>query len=890
MLPVAIIGAADVELSFYSHALTNHQRKNHKTFLRRNVRRSLRFLIMGSAVSSLKDSLGLQAQEEPMELEVEDDDENMRPAKRRRMNEDEVGARRPFGHVTNESSRGPSRSKPELIKPTSFYGKSQSTTPIPAARLTRSGKSGKKSIRNFLPEAPAEFAEAMKVEIKEINTECDEQLNREPGVYNIRCICRVAIFYAKNDENPGEVKNQDYQEICRFVKSCTLRTTVGEDRAITRKIILPEPFVFQPDHFYVNRRSRNFNGHCRPGFADKYSLQVFLDPKGHCPSWPPLKYLTGKDEDPIRDMIDDGTAMLEDLSLYCHTNPWFGQERHDNVPLQICHKNSRQQIPYSLKLKVNWTLPIESRHLAKSPKSDAGTKKEPIEPAEPEKPAEHLAVFDNGILPVSPLPRRVGEPAIQYSPDRAARRRANVPTYNLKKLSTIAQGRSPRAPRTSNPRARSGQRGSDDREVTVTYSFGRADATEVGIKRETIVPGLNCPFCLSCNRSPEELRLHLHNNHSSYKFHLRRPNPPRVAYFIELTKNRPGSTSPGDRKRTFQLGRPATLFDLEQYLGGDETWTKARYGPLHNHWPEHLHRGQGQDSSMSSSPFESRQSSPNTSNDTDEMMDFEHKAVKLPVRHRQVYYVPKTAKPLYCSITKRVLTPGDPLPNSDDEFDESWLHQKQRDNINDFTDIAQIEKDYINKWNPFIVNEHLTSDAYLQDALVRFVEANKMWIAEKVERRQEFMRQAETFTIRGHLDEAHARLCMGLLIAEEKVLAEKEKPDVEMDDGDKATSLARPLLACICGPTLLSNRVTCRGDVSIGSILDRGCSLMTCSRTAQHASTVSPAQRVLEVQSKGNGSVIIVGLDNCLIYCSALTTLLARRSHDGLKESLVYIT
>jgi hypothetical protein len=191
-------------------------------------------------------------------------------------------------------------------------------------------------------------------------------------------------------------------------------------------------------------------------------------------------------------------------------------------------------------------------------------------------------------------------------------------------------------------------------------------------------------------------------------------------------------------------------------------------------------------------------------------MDFEGPESKMPHRPKKVYYVPKTAKPLYDTITKRILQPGEELPNSDDEKDEGWLHQKNRDLINDFTDVTFEEKDFINTYNPFIINEQLTSPQYLPEALVRFAEGHKTWFAESKSRKREFMKLMEVFIIRGVVEQRHLDKCIEILKAAERTAKGK---DVEMNEA--RPSKTRGIMDCICGEhTKPPNQVVCRGPVS----------------------------------------------------------------------------
>ncbi|KAH8590129.1 putative Polycomb protein suz12-A, partial [Bisporella sp. PMI_857] len=146
---------------------------------------------------------------------------------------------------------------------------------------------------------------------------------------------------------------------------------------------------------------------------------------------------------------------------------------------------------------------------------------------------------------------------------------------------------------------------------------------------------------------------------------------------------------------------------------------------------------------------------------------------------RQTFLVPKTAKPLYDTISKRILEPGEEVPSSDDEKDEGWLHQKHRDIVLDHSDVPDDEKDYILRWNPFIMNAQLTSEN-LPEAVLAFVAQNVDWFPKRKSRKWEFSTHIETFVMRGVLEQEHYTKAMEMIRRAEKAVMEKKGGDVDM--------------------------------------------------------------------------------------------------------------
>ncbi|EHL00613.1 putative Polycomb protein suz12-A [Glarea lozoyensis 74030] len=152
----------------------------------------------------------------------------------------------------------------------------------------------------------------------------------------------------------------------------------------------------------------------------------------------------------------------------------------------------------------------------------------------------------------------------------------------------------------------------------------------------------------------------------------------------------------------------------------------------------------------------------------------------MTITSRKAVKVPKTRKPLFHTITKKALRPGDDLSSSDEEKDEAWLEHKHRDIIYDFSDIGFEEKEYINRWNPFITQKQYSTRTYLPQAIAEFMEKHKTWLVEKDSRKAEFVKQCETFILRGDITEGHLDELLARLKVEKNRLA--TKMDIDIDD------------------------------------------------------------------------------------------------------------
>jgi hypothetical protein len=719
------------------------------------------------------------------------------------------------------------------VQPSDFYGKARSTTPAVSAKRVFADISTdrrKCSIEKTLLRKPTDFRKSLRVDICGISPPLsEERLTDSPHwPLRIKCNLLIAIFCKKN-EGEGIV------ERCRRVKSGILEITMDEDGTVKREFNPPQSVIFAPNEFYVNRRRKKLNGDelledefdYIQDFGEKYRLHITIEPVGFNVAWPPviippLDELDSESESSISTALAMvKTSKLMDLTLFSELrNPLNPNRQNQSPELKVCLGDLQQSLRYRLKLQIRWALP--------SPIAAVPIRTMKLE--SPVTAAAHRVL--NDIPPVSPS-RVPEEGAMPDSPanGRAQRARTNVGTYNLKALSAVAQGKSPRKPRQKDKTAVADASG-----ITVTYTLGSLDAADSGVQRESKVAGLKCPFCGCPNKSVDFLTFHLQNEHLNFTFQLRRGQP-RVQYFLTSVKSRLSETS-----RTVQFTKPSTVFELDKFLDGDDSWIKSRLGPQHNAVPEHMLDG-AQESSLSSSSRGSRFSSPNTSNDTDDMFDGTDnfkKPFALRMRSEKRLYVPKTSKPLYDTITKRILEPGEEYPNSDEEKEESWLMLKLRDAVNDYTDLTDEEKNYINRWNPFVMGEQLTSDKYLGDTLYRFVMTNKDWLVRKQSRLSEFARHSQTLKARGAVTGHQRATCFRVLrvarherqsMLEEE--AEMNGEDLEIAEKDDDTSdpeevdsskpkspKFRGPLTCIClEHTLHSDRVICRGPDPTVSLL-----------------------------------------------------------------------
>ncbi|KAI3332774.1 hypothetical protein F4824DRAFT_474337 [Ustulina deusta] len=113
--------------------------------------------------------------------------------------------------------------------------------------------------------------------------------------------------------------------------------------------------------------------------------------------------------------------------------------------------------------------------------------------------------------------------------------------------------------------------------------------------------------------------------------------------------------------------------------------------------------------------------------------------------------IPRIKQPLYDRLSKSLLEPGslvDPPPVND-----TWLVQKHRDIIRDYSDVHQDEKEYIIEWDAFVNKECVTSEPHLQDVYIRFLQDKGPWIAASQNRITEWAKHLSYLKSRNALTE-----------------------------------------------------------------------------------------------------------------------------------------
>ncbi|KAI1136762.1 hypothetical protein F5Y05DRAFT_103561 [Hypoxylon sp. FL0543] len=114
--------------------------------------------------------------------------------------------------------------------------------------------------------------------------------------------------------------------------------------------------------------------------------------------------------------------------------------------------------------------------------------------------------------------------------------------------------------------------------------------------------------------------------------------------------------------------------------------------------------------------------------------------------------VPNNKQPMYDRLSKALLEPGTLVDPP--EIDDTWLMQKHRDIIRDYSDVHQDEKEYISEWDAYVNKECVTSEPHLQGVYLKFVETKASWLAASQSRMTEFSKHLSYLKARNALAES----------------------------------------------------------------------------------------------------------------------------------------
>ncbi|KAI9742392.1 MAG: hypothetical protein M1818_003925 [Claussenomyces sp. TS43310] len=277
-----------------------------------------------------------------------------------------------------------------------------------------------------------------------------------------------------------------------------------------------------------------------------------------------------------------------------------------------------------------------------------------------------------------------------------------------------------------------------DGRVRVTYELSITDDFDEVTSRQVTVKGHCCAICNTILSSWNTLRFHLRTNHDAYQISLRRARHRRRKFVVELCQVMREPQPSGLYRETLQIGLSLRRFDLDMYLDGDRSWIANRLGPRDTSGLARV-RDPPSSSSFSSSLSSSFSPSPPS---------FPLLNSRNKVESKRAPLVPHTARPLFDPISKRRLQPGEEVPGSSFRNDAFGLREHAAI-IHEFTDVSRDEKDFICRWDAFVLPRMISSNHGIQKAVIEFVKENTDWFTQRESRLRQFGLHATALTLKG---------------------------------------------------------------------------------------------------------------------------------------------
>ncbi|KAL6852224.1 hypothetical protein J3F83DRAFT_756630 [Trichoderma novae-zelandiae] len=591
-------------------------------------------------------------------------------------------------------------------------------------------------------------------------------------VTTTKASCRITIYeLGSGYTRPLHCQSQ----VCDLT---TFKNPVGPHRVA--RIALPKPFHIPQESLLINRADDNTFD-----LADSYRIVVELE-AAHDGQWPPL------------DSSDFGILPASSRLSSAPRRAWVLSSQSEQIygslksPLSLSAGHSPHgpevQTDYVMDMDLRWETGFKAlKRLEKGSMPCINAVDPDSDPF-----VDHLFAPSTNGRNRGINGHHVDESSVEVddegldgpegaqTPSRALRERGKTKkVYNLKVLSDQAQKRE--------RKRRSQTNNSSTNEGRVSYLLPSDQPVCLNYYR--------CVTCGACNKSIQQLQLHLQTSHTAYN------------YVLETTSQGPQfrvssrcEFMPSPSKQ-YQIKPPVRPFNLETHLDGDQSWVSSRLG---------------------FDTIDDVFTSPKDKNADDRLPSQSPVATQPRLAQQRPgapkndkILVPNIKEPLFDPISRGRLIPGQEVPRR--ILDSTWLIQKHRESTSDFSDVTPAEKEYIWEWDGYILRQSLTSAAYFPRAWLGFAREKAAWLVAADQRVLEFGKHASLLRVRDMLDDktiqeafSHindARMRLQLVTGSEGGNAQTEELDPKQSP--RATQIRKGANGCtvcqlpVLGPRLL---------------------------------------------------------------------------------------
>lgn len=602
------------------------------------------------------------------------------------------------------------------------------------------------------------------------------------GLGKVMVKCHLSIEVEEQSEQQGVATKLGESVILLTTSQIgSIETKLNERNRAVSTVQLPNPFRVETGQLFISKPlqmanlkqgTRNANNEPESGLLNNFRIKLRLGAIGqtsedarYTMNWPPLNLKSHPESwTPMAQAIGRG-AHLDRIILYAEMLCSDTVSEYKFMPLDMKLRAHSHPTPYDLKVRLTWSSPVVNVKDEAISHIDAALPEVPnvtwsFISSENSDLVEHVVIHGFGcyfckrkLTSIGMLKRHIREEHWQYS--------CNI--YQSETTLGWFVAYHPKGIPQSTPRKEPILFSDDERSTTVNDSDGSD---------------------------------HANRNSTSTRFC---PSRQLVASNFEATMPSPQMKRKADIERT-PLPRESeiseTSFESDDSSMHDMSAKEVRRQPL-NRW--RYARNAVRSSTSEPSTPEPKQQAPSAPS----LIGNYGIANGHPLRS---IVVPITKRPLYHTVTRRVLVPGEPLSPPTRRADEAWRLQEHKDIVNDFSDVTSDEKDYILHWDTFMHNERITADCYLASALIRFLQINtapssesrfahRSWFARRSSRRRIFGLHVTALLLREVIDANDVWTCTAML--REACSNTNELSDVESDP--EPVCVVRGSTECICG-------------------------------------------------------------------------------------------
>ncbi|KAK9424547.1 putative Polycomb protein VEFS-Box domain-containing protein [Seiridium unicorne] len=168
--------------------------------------------------------------------------------------------------------------------------------------------------------------------------------------------------------------------------------------------------------------------------------------------------------------------------------------------------------------------------------------------------------------------------------------------------------------------------------------------------------------------------------------------------------------------------------------------------------------------------------------------------------------IPDTKQPVYDRLSKAVLKPNSVV--DEPPLNNSWLLQKHRDIIKDYTDVHADEKEYISEWDIYSLTRRATPSPHLNEIYLEFIEDKALWLASSQNRMNEAMKHLAYLNAREALEKSTISKALDILKTARSQI--RRMPAQAQNMSQNSETYASKSGCAICGqPAARPNELIC---------------------------------------------------------------------------------